>query len=306
MSNKLKAIAAVCALMFVFSACAKKGEQAGGTTQAGNSPVLAVVNGQDITAADYQDEAAALSPYAVKALEDPKNKEKFLENLEDKQLIVQKAESMGLDKDPEMAAKLHRLKDTLLLGEFVKKEILDKANVTDQDVKAYFDQHKADLGAVRISHILVPTQQEAQDILQKLKAGANFAALAKQYSLDDKTKANGGDLGWVKWEQFGSPSLKDAAFKLKPGEISGIVQSQFGYHIMKVTDKKPALDSDYDKIKDALKDQVAEKKKEDLFESYVKDLRAKAKITMNTQNLAAVGALPQQPPEQPEAPTQKQ
>ncbi len=131
-------------------------------TKAGNSPVIAVVNGQDITAEDYQEEAAALSPYAMKALEDPKNKEKFLENLEDKRLIVQKAESMGLDKDPEMAAKLNRLKDTLLLGEFVKKEILEKANVTDQDVKAYFDQHKADLGAVRISHILVASQQEAR------------------------------------------------------------------------------------------------------------------------------------------------
>ena len=305
MSNKLKVIAAACALLFVFAACAKKGEQAAGT-KAGNSPVIAVVNGQDITAQDYQEEAAALSPYAVKALEDPKNKEKFLENLEDKRLIVQKAESMGLDKDPEMQAKLNRLKDTLLLGEFVKKEILEKANVTDQDVKAYFDQHKADLGAVRISHILVASQQEAQDILQKLKAGENFASLAKKYSLDEKTKANGGDLGWVKWEQFGSASLKDAAFKLNPGEVSGIVQSQFGYHIMKVTDKKPASDSDFAKLKDALKDQVAEKKKEDLFETYVKDLRSKAKITLNAQNLAAVNVAPQQQqPEQPGGPAQK-
>jgi len=304
MSNKLKVIAAACALLFVFAACAKKGEQAAGT-KTGNSPVIAVVNGQDITAEDYQEEAAALSPYAVKALEDPKNKEKFLENLEDKRLIVQKAESMGLDKDPEMAAKLNRLKDTLLLGEFVKKEILEKANVTDQDVKAYFDQHKADLGAVRISHILVASQQEAEQILQKLKAGESFGSLAKQYSLDDKTKANGGDLGWVKWQQFGSASLKDAAFKLNPGEVSGIVQSQFGYHIMKVTDKKPAVDSDFVKLKDALKEQVAEKKKEDLFETYVKDLRSKAKITLNAQNLAAVNVAPQQQPEQPGGPAQK-
>jgi peptidyl-prolyl cis-trans isomerase C len=303
MPKKLKVIAAACALLFVFAACAKKGEQAG-TNQAGNSPVLAVVNGQPITAEDYQEEAAALSPYAMKALEDPANKEKFLENLEDKRLIVQKAENMGLDKDPEMAAKLARLKDTLLLGEFVKKEILDKANVTDQEVKAYFDQHKADLGEVRISHILVATRPEAEDILKKLKAGESFASLAKQYSLDGKTKANGGDLGWVNWEQFGSASLKDAAFKLKPGEISGIVQSQFGFHIMKVTDKKPASDSDFAKIKDALKEQVAEKKKEDLFESYVKDLRSKAKITVNAQNLATVNVAPQQP-EQPGGPAQK-
>jgi peptidyl-prolyl cis-trans isomerase C len=304
MPKKLKVIAAACALLFVFAACAKKGEQAG-TNQAGNSTVLAVVNGQPITAEDYQEEAAALSPFALKALEDPANKEKFLENLEDKRLIVQKAESMGLDKDPEMAAKLARLKDTLLLGEFVKKEILDKANVTDQEVKAYFDQHKADLGEVRISHILVASRQEAEDILKKLKAGESFAALAKEYSLDGKTKANGGDLGWVKWEQFGSASLKDAAFKLKPGEISGIVQSQFGFHIMKVTDKKPASDSDFAKIKDELKEQVAEKKKEDLFENYVKDLRSKAKITVNAQNLATVNVAPPQQPEQPGGPAQK-
>jgi peptidyl-prolyl cis-trans isomerase C len=304
MPKKLKVIAAACALLFVFAACSKKGEQAG-TNQAGNSTVLAVVNGQPITADDYQEEAAALSPFAMKALEDPANKEKFLENLEDKRLIVQKAESMGLDKDPEMAAKLARLKDTLLLGEFVKKEILDKANVTDQDVKAYFDQNKADLGEVRISHILVASRQEAEDILKKLKAGDNFAALAKQYSLDGKTKAIGGDLGWVKWEQFGSASLKDAAFKLKPGEISGIVQSQFGFHIMKVTDKKPASDSDFAAIKDQLKEQVAEKKKEDLFETYVKDLRSKAKITVNAQNLATVNVAPQQQPGQPGGPAQK-
>ncbi|MHB8173929.1 MAG: peptidylprolyl isomerase, partial [Nitrospirota bacterium] len=173
-----------------------------------------------------------------------------------------------------------------------KKEVLDKVNVTDQDAKAYFEQNKDNLGSVRISHILVPTEQQAEDILAKLKAGQKFSALAKQYSLDDKTKDKGGDLGWVNWAQFGSASLKDTAFKLKPGEVSGIVQSQFGYHIMKVTGKKPAKESDFNNIKDALKEQIAEKKKEDLFESFVKELRAKAKITQNLQNLGAVSLAP--------------
>ncbi len=74
---------------------------------------------------------------------------------------------------------------------------------------------------------------------------------------------------------------------------------------MKVTDKKPASDSDFAKLKDALKEQVAEKKKEDLFETYVKDMRSKAKITLNAQNLAAVNVAPQQQPEQPGGPAQK-
>ncbi len=290
MSKKLSIAIAVCAAVFALAACAKKGGQPGAAND--NSSVLAVVNGTNITANDFKAEAAALNPYAVAALKDPKNKQKFLENIEDKQLIVQKAIDMGMDKDPKIVADLERLKDTLLLGQFVKKEVLDKVNVTDQDAKAYFEQNKANLGSVRISHILVPTEQEATDILAKLKAGQKFSALAKQYSLDDKTKDKGGDLGWVSWAQFGSASLKDTAFKLKPGEVSGVVQSQFGYHIMKVTDKKPAQESDFAAIKDVLKEQIAEKRKEDLFESYVKELRAKAKITQNLQNLGSVNLAP--------------
>ncbi len=290
MSKKLKVALAVCAAVLALAACAKKGGQ---TTASGdNSPVLAVVNGTNITADDFKAEAAALNPYAASALKDPKNRQKFLENIEDKRLIVQKALDMGMDKDPRIVSELQRLKGTLLLGEFVKKEVLDKVNITDQDAKNYFEQNKANLGSVRISHILVPTEQEAGDILAKLKAGQKFSALAKQYSLDDKTKNKGGDLGWVNWAQFGSASLKDAAFKLKPGEVSGIVQSQFGYHIMKITDKKPAQESDFAAIKDALKEQIAEQKKEDLFKGYINDLRTKAKITQNLQNLGNVSLAP--------------
>ncbi len=295
MSKKLRVALAVCAAVFALAACANKGGQT--TASGGNSPVLAVVNGTNITANDFKAEAAALSPYAASALQNPKNRQKFLKNIEDKQLIVQKALAMGMDKDRRIVSELRRLKDTLLLGEFVKKEVIDKVNITDQDAKAYFEQNKANLGSVRISHILVPTEQEANDILAKLKAGQKFSALAKKYSLDPKTKDKGGDLGWVNWAQFGSTSLKDAAFKLKPGEVSGIVQSQFGYHIMKVTDKKPARESDFAGIKDALKEQIAEKKKEDLFKSYIKELRAKAKITQNLQNLSSINLVSSAPAE---------
>lgn len=292
-NSTLKFITVVTALSLALLACGPKGEQKPG--EAGKksaSPVLAVVDGTDITAEDFKDEASSLSPMAVKALSDEKNKEKFLENLIDKQLVVEKAESMGLDKDPDVVRRLEQIKRTLLLGMFVKKEVLDKATVTDQDVKAYFDSHKDQLGSVRISHILVPTQAQAEDVLAKIKAGGDFAALARQNSLDTKTKGSGGDLGWVKWEQFGSTSLRDAAFKLKAGETSGIVQSQFGYHIIKVTDKKPAADSDFEALKSALKEQLTEKKKEELFDAIVKEMRDKAKVTKNVENLKAVSLTP--------------
>src|SRR5512135_1611284 len=292
MHNKfVKMAAAGAALTLVLAACGPKKEAANAPTSAPSAPssqVLATVNGKDITVDDFKAEASTLSPLAVNALGEMKNKEKFLDNLVDKQLIVQEAEKMGLDKDPEVVKRLNLVKSNLMLGMLVKKEVMDKSNVSDQDVKAYFEQHKDDLGSVRLSHILVSSQKEAEDVLAKLKAGESFAKLAKEYSLDTKTKANGGDLGYVKWAQFGSPGLKEAAFKLKPGEVSGIVQSQFGFHIMKVTEKKPAAEADFEGMKDALKDYLLEQKKEDLFQALVKGLKDKAKITENKENLASI------------------
>ncbi len=286
--DSLKFVTVVTALSLALFACSQGGQKAGEPAKKSSAPVLATVDGTDITADDFKDETASLSPMAIKALADQKNKEKFLDNLIDKQLIVEKAQATGLDKDPEVVRKLDQIKRTLLLGMYVKKEVLDKATVTDADVKAYFDAHKADLGSVRLSHILVATQPQAEEVEAKIKAGGDFAKLAKQYSLDTKTKNSGGDLGYVKWEQFGSTGLKDAAFKLKAGETSGIVQSQFGYHIMKVTDKKPAADSDFEAMKYALKEMVTDKKKEELFDAVVKEVRDKAKITRNDDNLKAV------------------
>ncbi|MHB8172828.1 MAG: SurA N-terminal domain-containing protein, partial [Nitrospirota bacterium] len=102
MSKKFRVAVAACAAVLALAACAKKGEQAAGVNN--NSPVLAVVNGKNITANDFKEEAAALNPYAINALKDPKNRQKFLENIEDKQLIVQKAEDMGMNKDPKLVA----------------------------------------------------------------------------------------------------------------------------------------------------------------------------------------------------------
>jgi EpsD family peptidyl-prolyl cis-trans isomerase len=284
----LKTLVVIAAAVALFTACGQKAGQEGGAGDASKSDasaVLAVVNGKNITVEDFKMEAASLSPMAMKSLDDVKNRQKFLDNLVDKALIVQRAESLGMEKDPEVAKRLNQIKSSMLLGFFVKKEVLDKVNVTDKDVKDYFDKSKDDLGSVRISHILVSSQKEAEEIQAKLKTGGDFKALVKQHSLDTKTKNAGGDLGFVKWEQFGSAGLKDAAFKLKPGEVSGIVQSQFGYHIMKVTEKKPATDAEFPAMKDALKEQATEKKKEETFEAIVKDLKGKAKVTTNEENL---------------------
>jgi len=101
---------------------------------------------------------------------------------------------------------------------------------------------------VHARHILVATEAEAQSILNQLLAGADFATLAQQYSLDEATKVNGGDLGFFPRGMLLAPEVEDAAFSLQPGQISGVIASQFGYHIVQVLERVP----DYPLSEDAL------------------------------------------------------
>ena len=252
-----------------------------------DTTVLAEVNGKKITAEDFKMEAASLGAGQIQSLSDDANKQKLIDKMVEKQLVVQKAVSAGLDKDPDVVKSLEYVKGKLLFGLYIKNNILDKSKVTDADVKDYFTKHKDDLGSVRISHILVRTKAEAEAVLAKLKAGEDYKKLAKSNSLDPKTKDNGGDIGYVNWTDISSPDFRDTVFKLKTGE-SGAVQSQAGYHVIRVTDKKPAADAEFEKIKERIKASVELTKREELYNSITKELKDKAKVVPHPDSLKAL------------------
>lgn len=199
------------------------------------------------------------------------------------------------------------IKEQLMVMKLIEKEVKDKvAPPTEDEVKKYYEDHKADMKQeeqVKASHILIrcdekadlKTQSEAlkkiQDVQAKLKKGEDFAALAKQYSEDPGSKDNGGDLGFFTKETM-VPEFSKAAFALKPGQVSDIVKTPFGYHIIKVTETKPAkmltLDDEVGvggekkvKVKDYLQNIVYQEKMEKKFEEWMKGLREKAKIVTN-------------------------
>lgn len=144
----------------------------------------------------------------------------------------------------------------------IRKLLEPDIKITEDEMKEYFEQNKASFNQeeqVKASHILVDDEEKAKEVKAKLDAGEDFATLAKEYSTDTGSKENGGDLGY-----FGKDAMvkefSDAAFALEVNAVSGPVKSKFGYHIIKVVDKKAAAEATYEANKDKVKETIMENK----------------------------------------------
>jgi peptidyl-prolyl cis-trans isomerase D len=176
--------------------------------------------------------------------------------------------------DAELNAYYEAHKDELKIPEKRKvkyalvdmQAIRNRTQVSAEDIQRYYEDNKQQYSTpeqVRASHILLKTEgkddetvkKQAEDLLAKAKAGANFAELATKYSEDDASKVKGGDLDFFPKGQM-VPEFDKAAFSMKPGEISDLVKSQYGYHIIKVTDKKPATTKSLDEVRAQIEDQI--------------------------------------------------
>lgn len=184
-----------------------------------------------------------------------------------------------------------QLKEDLAIQALIDKQIVEKINVSEQDTQAYYDTHPEAFKQpeqLRASHILVTVDPKAdpakkeeahkkiESVQEKLKAGGDFAALAKELS-DCPSKEKGGDLGYFGKGQMVKP-FEDAALALKPGETSGIVETQFGYHIIKLAEIKPEGVMPYAEVKDQLSQYLKQEKVKAELDSYLAGLEKSAKI----------------------------
>lgn len=144
----------------------------------------------------------------------------------------------------------------------IRKLIEPNIKVTEEEMKKFFEENKASFDQqeqVKASHILVDDEETAKEIKSKLDKGEDFAKLAKEYSKDTGTKEEGGDLGYFTKDSM-VKEFADVAFALEVNKISGPVKSQYGYHIIKVVDKKAAVEATYEDNKDKVKETITEQK----------------------------------------------
>jgi peptidyl-prolyl cis-trans isomerase C len=292
----------VLALCVGATGCKKEGGSEAGKEAEKKGVVLAEVNGDKITDQEFYKEQENLPPYLKPMTETPEGKKEMLDTMVVRDLIMQEAKKSGIDKSPAVEAKLEDLKKRVIVEAYLKKKVEESANIGDAELKDYYNKNidKFKTGEqVRASHILVKSEAEAKDIERQLKGGAKFEDLAKKYSIDGAAP-KGGDLGWFSKGSM-IPDFEKVAFGLKEGETSGIVKTKFGYHIIKLTGKRPAGTRSFDEVKDQIKQALIPEKQQEVFKKLKDDLKKNAKITVNENALkelktqAPAGAAQQAP-----------
>jgi peptidyl-prolyl cis-trans isomerase C len=207
---------------------------------------------------------AKSSPMASQQMNNPQFKNQILQSIGLQQAILMEGNKMGLDKSAAYQQKLQEIKPMIYAQ--ILQEKSTASSVTDSQVLAKYNEMKKNATTQKqyeVSHILVKDLATAQNIEAQLKKGANFADLAKKYSIDPGSKNNGGDLGWSDGSNY-VPQFSSAIYKLQKGQYTTTpVKTQFGYHIIKLNDVKvgsgtiPPFNQVKDQIKQELKSQGA-------------------------------------------------
>lgn len=167
----------------------------------------------------------------------------------------------------------------------LREDVIADVNVTDQEAKEYYDNNQEQYKVAeqkKVSHILFDDQAKAEEVLAEIKAGADFTEIAKENSTGPSAE-NGGELGFIAVNDRGyDKTFRDAAMKLSVGEVSSEpVKTKYGYHIIKVTDKKEAGMKDFSDVKDSIKTQLESKKQNQEWSDFVESLRDQAEIEIN-------------------------
>lgn len=296
----MKKILFACLIAVVLVSCSKMD-----SGQKGSGEVYAKVGSANITQADFDREFQTLPDYAQKMFEDEGGRERFLEEIIKKEILYQEALKKNFDKSADFQKKLEEFKKLTLISELFEKEIMTKAKVSDQDVKDFYEKNKQDFATVsqiKASHILVKTEDEAEKILARLSKGDKFEDIAKAASIDKATAKNGGDLGFFSKGQM-VPEFESAAGSLKVGETSRPVKTPFGYHIIKVTDKKAGPVVEFDKIKGMIAQKLTADKQKEVFDAYINEVRKGVKVEINKEALAKAQGKAKE--EMPKADTEK-
>jgi parvulin-like peptidyl-prolyl isomerase len=219
----------------------------------------------------------------------PERKKDFVDEWISTEVVYQEALKKGLNKDQKVKRQMDLLVKQYLANELLQRRLENEGDVTDFEVKEYYQEHERDFNSqIKIAHILLSTEAEAKKIHDKLKAGEDFITLARTFSLDSVTAPNGGLIidptGKPRYftfgEMFDTPEFEKAAFGIdRIGGYSDIVSTDFGFHIIKLVDRKPTREKvKLEDVAAPIKEYLRSIKQKSVMDSWLDSLKTLAEI----------------------------
>lgn len=234
---------------------------------------VAVVNGSPIPKARVD---AMVAQLVQQGQQDSDQLRKMVsQELINREILMQEALKEGVPSQPDVKQQVAIAQQTVVLRALIEN-FVKQNKPSDDEVKAQYDQlaKSAAGNEYHLHHILVDNEQQAKDLIAKIKGGANFEDLAKQFSKDPGSAKNGGDLDWADPKSF-VPEFANAAQHLQKGQMTDTpVKTQFGWHIIRVDDIRPIAPPPFEQVKAQLAQQIVQQK----LQAFEEKLRAQAKI----------------------------
>lgn len=241
--------------------------------------VYAVVGSKEITEKDVQDFLQNIGPQNAMQFQGEDGIKRIVEELINHELMFLEAKEEKLDEEDVFIREVENMKNNLL-KQYAIQKMLSKVEITEDEVKEFYDNNKqfvSQPAKMRASHILVDSEEKAKEIIQNIKDGAAFENQAREHSTCPSCE-NGGDLGEF---PAGSmvPEFEAAAEAMNVGDISEEpVKTQFGYHVIKLIDKKEASTPEFEEIKDQLYNQALGAKQEKVYFAKADELKKKFNV----------------------------
>ena len=264
-----------------------------GCSSASTSPrsqgkVLARFDGTTLTDLDFLKKVQSLPQALQKAA--MQRKKELIDDMAAEHFLIKEAERQGLAKDPDVRDLIQTAQKKIVIAKLIENEIDKKLTLKPEDVTQYYEFHKEEFMTpllFRASHILVKTEEEVNAVKAQLDAGGNFEELARRKSID-ATAVRGGDLGTFQKGQF-VPEFEEAVLAMHKGEVRGPVKTQFGYHLIQLTDRSEPRLRDFQSVRNLVEQKLIGERRSKAFKEYIEKLKGNIKIDIDEQALQRLG-----------------
>ena len=246
------------------------------------SRIVATVNGKPISQSEFDYRWSELSDAARSRYDRQGGKKKFLDDLISREVLLQEARRQGLDQSLALRERMERVKEQLILDELMKDAASQPVHISDAELEAYYHSHDDMLLAarqIRGAQIVMANVFQAKDLKHQIGQGWNFSKLAQRYSLDEKTKADGGEFNFSRKGVL-DPAIEQFLLTQKAGAVSDPVETAAGFHLVKVVSRDPDETKHLEAVRQQLKRELYAEKRRKQVEEVLAKLRSSATIRL--------------------------